>query len=332
MNKFAKTLCMMAVLALAFVSCKKTETTGYSFPFKGSVQQFENVYEGDFDRAYMNPDNLKVYFEEGDAIMLFNIYQDPAGFESSHGQTYWLNAGHLVNPYGTISLQINQPGQLQSYYYGFYPAENVVDFLHLDNENRATFRMDAEQTYRTISGVPTIPQGALYMAAKDEDHNNLNQAVFNFQNICGVLSLKFYSPTGKTVTSIVVEDNRFELVGDITLKIHEVDPVYMTTLFRNYNETDAAYMAELATYLNDLGFQTTGVGNAVTLNCPDGVTLGTTPEAASRFFIVLRPLALLEGCHITVNFTEGPAFEINSTKNNVISPNVVRNMKAVNVG
>ena len=54
MNKFAKTLCMMAVLALAFVSCKKTETTGYSFSFKGSVQQFENVYEGDFDRAYMN--------------------------------------------------------------------------------------------------------------------------------------------------------------------------------------------------------------------------------------------------------------------------------------
>jgi hypothetical protein len=339
MKRFVKVLCMMAVVALAFTSCKKTESDNQSFPFKGSLEQFRTIndsFDG-LDRVYMD-DNLTVHFEVGDRVMIFNIYMQPSteiGTYPSSCLKYTVNEnGLLVQSEGTLAQVINQ-GTLESHYYCFYPGDNVVDFSQLYNENRCTFRLDPVQNYRTVDNQVQIPQGALYMAAKDEEHNVLTEAIYNMRNICGVLSLKFFSPSGKTVSSIVVEDKHFNLVGDVTLKIHEVDPIYLTELFLNYDETDPSYMQQLASYLGPdyLGWEVGGdKRNYVTLNCGEGVQLGTEATDATRFLIVLRPLALYHGCTVTVNFTEGEPFEIDTERNLIISPNVIRNMAPVNVG
>lgn len=336
MKKIARTFYMIAVVALAFTSCKKKNDDAQSFKFNGATEQFVSTNEeGLEERVYLDGAN-KVQFEVGDRMMLFNI-TDETG--STSGAARYVVADGMV-----LSREIGEiSGTTGGNYYAFYPGENVAS-TNLTNQNRAVFRLDATQyDRRDAEGKPMIPftgsateqKNALYMAAKDLTHTTLTDAYFDFKNICGVLSLKFYSPSGKTVKSIAITDKTFNLVGDVTLKIHEVDPVYMTTLFRNYNDSPA-YMTELNAYKSRLGYQISGdVRKTVVLDCSQvaggGVQLGQTKAEATRFFIVLRPLALLNGCDIVVTFDDDDTYEIHSTRDNRISPNIIRNISAVNV-
>jgi hypothetical protein len=325
---------MVAVVALAFTSCKKDNADAQSFKFNGATEQFVNTNEEGLERVYLDGTNT-VQFEVGDKFVFFNI-TDPSG-STSQAATYELDPNmNLVKKGGQIAGQNGN-------YYAFYPGDNVVwEQTDLENENRAVFRLDATQYDRRDSiGNPMIPftgeanvqKNALYMAAHDVTHTSLNDAFFDFKNICGMLSLKFYSTSGKTVTKIEITDKHFNLVGDVTLKIHEVDPVKMTTFFRNYDENNADYMSQLQTYINTVGYSVGGdhKSNMVTLNCGNGVQLGTTKAEATRFFIVMRPLALREGCTIKLYFSDGTDKTINSSKNNTISPNIIKNISAVKV-
>jgi hypothetical protein len=328
MKKIVTSICMVALVALAFTSCKKKETSQV-FAFNGTTEQLVND-EGSFEKVYLD-DNYKVQFEENDIIELFNI-TNATGTTSAAGM-YYLNSNLQFVP---SSAQTYLNPTTSGNYYAFYPGDNVVA-LNLYNENRATFRLDATQYCRLddATGKPMIPNHALYMAAKDEQHQNLFETFYNFKNICGVLSCKFYSPSGKKVKSIAVTDKKFRLVGDVTLKIHEVDPVEMTYLFRNYSD-NPDYLQQLNEYKSRVGYAISGTtGNTVVLDCSQvaggSVQLGQTKEEATRFFIVLRPLALLNGCDIVITFDNNDTYEIHSTRDNRISPNIIRNISAVNV-
>lgn len=328
MKKITKCMCMMGVVALAFTSCKKKEDS-QAFAFNHSIEQLVSD-EGSLEKAYVD-DNFTFQFEVNDHVELFNI-GDNTGLSSSCG-LYKVNSSMLLEPTGTGGAAMPTTA---GNFYAFYPGDNVTAGSEFYNENQATFRLDPTQTCQVnADGKPMVPAGALYMAAKDETATSLSQSFFNFKNICGVLSPKFYSPSGKTVESIEITDNTFNLVGDVTLKIHEVEPVYMTTLFRNYNDSPA-YMSELNAYKSLLGYQISGdVRKTVVLDCSQvaggGVQLGQTKAEATRFFIVLRPLALLNGCDIKINFTDSTSKTIHSTKDNRISPNIIKNISAVNV-
>ena len=333
MNKIVKCMCMMAVVALAFASCKKqNDVNTQSFAFNGSTEQFVSD-EGSFERAYL--DGLTVKFEPGDQMEIFNIVNLTGG---SQAALYEVTANMtLDNLSGEVS------GTTNGRYYAFYPGNNVK--TNLSNENYASFHLDPVQIHRAdADGNPIIPQAidsknptlrqtALYMAAKDETATALPSAYFDFKNICGMLSMKFYSPDGKIVQSIELTDRKYNLVGDVHLKIHEVDPVKLTTFFRNID----SHPAELPGYLADLGYYVDGdKSNTITLDCTNngatnGVELGRTKEEATRFFMVLRPLALQGGCDITIHFYNEDDVVIHSSRDNRISPNVIRNIAAYNV-
>lgn len=323
MKKIVKCVCMMAVVALAFTSCKKTETTQV-LAFNNTTEQLVSD-EGNFEKVYLDQ-NSKVHFENGDKVMIFNIHSETGA--GSAGVKYVVSGnGDQLTPDGILV----DTGT----YYAFYPGDNVnLASSQLSNENRAVFTLQPTQVCRIIDGKPAIPENSLYMAAKDAIHINLSETSFDFKNICGVLSCKFYSPSGKVVKSIAVTDRKFHLTGDVTMKIHEVDPGEMTTLFRNYSDSDA-YLQQLLAYENRVGYSVANTGSTVTLDCSQvaggGVQLGQTKEEATRFFIVLRPLALLNGCDIVITFDDDDTYEIHSTRDNRISPNVIRNMTAVNV-
>lgn len=333
MNKVVRIICMVAVVALAFTSCKKDNADAQSFKFNGTTEQFVNTNEEGLERVYLDGTNT-VQFEENDQIVVFNI--NSTNFTLSNGATYTLDDQlNMIKTGGQVTSE--------GHFYAFYPGQNVIwAETDLENENRAVFRLDATQyDRRDADGKPMIPftgsateqKNALYMAARDDEHTSLNDARFDFKNICGMLSLKFYSTSGKSVTKIEITDNHFNLVGDVTLKIHEVDPVKMTTFFRNYDESNADYMSQLQTYINTVGYSVGGdhKSNMVTLDCGTGVQLGTTKAEATRFFIVMRPLALREGCTIKLYFSDGTDKTINSSKNNTISPNIIKNISAVKV-
>jgi hypothetical protein len=320
---------MMAVVALAFSACKKQETNTDSMVFNHSMEQFVMVNdENEFEKVYLDNSN-NIAYEKNDRLMLFDIRNDAT---KSEAVLYELamntsNQYYLTPVSGSFT---NTSNAGLGDYYAFYPGDNV-DVTNIHNENRVTFTLDTEQTYRPNTSDGTmIPHDALYIAAKAEQHELAN-AIFGCRNICGILALNFWSPSGKKVSSIQVTDNAFNIVGDVELKVDEVDPDYMSSLFSRYSE-DATYQSELADYLNTLGYNATGT-KTVTLNCgSEGVALGQTKAAATRFYIVMRPLALLKGCEIKINFVGGGSKTIKSTKNNVIKPNTIRNMTATNVG
>ena len=326
MKKIVTSICMVALVALAFTSCKKNETS-QAVAFNYSTEQLVND-EGSFEKVYLD-DNYKVQFEPGDLVTVFNI-TDATG-TTSNSVLYEVNNNNLLEPFMSPSI-INPT--TAGHYYTFYPGNNVVSVANLGNENRATFRLDATQEGRVdADGKPMIPYSALYMAAKDGTNQTFAQTHFHFKNICGVLSPRFYSADGKKIKSIAVTDNAMHLTGDVTLKIHEVDPGYMTTLFNNYPTS----LPQLETYKTQLGWSVANAGSTVVVdysNVPGGgVQLGQTADDATRFFIVLRPLALLQGCHIVVTTIDDQnvedTFELHSTIDNRIKPNNIKNMVAV---
>lgn len=331
MNRIVRNVCMIAIVALAFTSCKKNNNETKSVAFHGSVERFVEVnQDGEFERMYID-EGLNTIFEEGD---LFGVYCITD--QGSSSSRYQLVDGYLQPSDDMGNVYSNFEGY--GAYYAFYPGENSLGFNSTTNLGR--YRLDATQTYRgprESNGVQVaqMPEKAVYMAAKDEESHTFAECFFPFRNIMGALSLRLYSPEGQIVKSISVKDNKFNLVGTVTLRVDKVDPVYMTTLFRNYNESDPAYMAELADYLgpDNLNYSLSGdVRNTVVMDCgADGVELGTTAATATRFLIVLRPLALLEGGEIIVTFDDNTTARITSTKDNRITPNVIRNITPMNV-
>lgn len=347
MNKFAKVICMMAVVALAFTSCKKNNENEKSFGFNNTkTEQLTEIYDEDGgEKAYIDGNNC-LQFEDLDELMLFN-YCPGQGKKHLYNRYKYNEQGdgwwREETPYMSGIDSLDDGG----YFYAFYPAENVVYQTTSLNDNhaRVTFRVNPTQDYRPVGNQLFVPKDAMYMAAKSDGGATHNMAgmYLDFKNICGILSLKFYSPSGKKVTSIEVEDKRFNVVGDIACNIEniEVDPAVENSLrywLDNYQDTES-YNTAMYDYLRSadgIGYTIEGGSKKITLNCPaEGVELGKTKSKATRFLIVMRPLALLHGATITVHFAGEPAVTpvtIDTDRDNRIMPNVVRNMTAYNVG
>jgi hypothetical protein len=321
MKKLLRGACLMGVVALLATSCNKQKTEsmvyrGYSFDTKFDVEYAEGV------RAYIDTD-YKVKFEAGDQVMLFNIDDENAA--NSECALYVVDADSYQPTFAPYQADVTISDEMKSAKYAFYPGNNVIKDLNvLANENRATFKLLPTQNYRVVDGNAVIPQEALYMAAKIDRADETN---FAFRQICGVLSMKFYSPSGKTVKSIAVTDNNMSLTGNVTLKVDQVDPALMMELFRNYPSNEVA----VAEYKDQVGYSVQGSGNTITLDCGTGVALGTTATAANNFMFVLRPLAFVNGFDMTITFSDNSTKTLNVTSNNMIKPNTFRIWPALNV-
>ena len=324
MKKITRILCMVAVVALAFTSCKKQENSAKSMVFNHSMQQLVTIDdENEFEKVYYDQNN-QIAFELGDELMLFDISNDTAvcalyELVTSGDQTL------LTVKDGGDPLPATTTGA----YYAFYPGNNVVATNMA--EHRATFRLDDTQYYRNaqVGQNTMLPQGALYIAAKAEQ-TTLSDAMFNCRNICGVFKLNLFSPSGKKVKKIEVTDNLVNIVGDVNLKVDKVDPDVMTTLLNEYGGSN--YQTDLAAYINEVGYNISNPGKTLTLDCGNGVSIGKTKATATPFYMVMRPLALVKGCNIVITFSNGTTKTISTSKDIRIKPNTIRNMTAVNVG
>lgn len=329
MNRIAKCLCMVAVIALAFTACKKQETDTKTLKFKGTTEQLEVVDDEFGGRMYIDANNI-IRFDDHDKVAVFNCPNANGGAQcaiydiQSNGDIWNFESGDNLGATGV--------------YYAYYPGG--AQYVHtegINTMNRVKFTLTPTQVYRVNDdGTPIIPQNALYMAAKS-DQTDFNNVWFTFKNICGVLSLKLYDPTGtKKVTRIELTDNSFNLVGDVTLKLHEVDPTEMSELLRWYDINNPSYKTRLLNYMERVGYSISGdVRDNVALDCTKvaggGVQLGTSSSEASEFLIVLRPLALRDGCKLKVYYEGGATDDFDTDVNHIIHPNLIRKMRPINV-
>lgn len=318
MKKILKGACIVALVALAFTSCKKKENNAHSI---FATTQAVEISDG--ERAYVDPDR-HIIIEEGDQIMLYNI--DYAGGPRSYYGVYTANS----TGYQNVRFDY-QSGPLIDHmtkadaFFAFYPGQRVNN-AYLSQNNMGIFDIANKQTYREINGQSVYAERTWAMAAKDEVTTSVDDAHFEFQNIMGGVEFKLSTnQSNKVVSSIVFEDRVFDIAGDVHLKIDAVDPNEMLWLCNNYNPDNATYMQRLNDYRTATGYFVDGdqKGKVITLDCGEGVALNSTPKS---FYIVLRPLAMYGGFTATVNFTDNTQAVISSTRPvvNMIKPNLFK--------
>jgi uncharacterized lipoprotein YehR (DUF1307 family) len=314
MKKVLKCMAVMALVALAFTSCKKKEET--KSYFTASTENLIIDSDEEEDRAYID-ENDKIHFEIGDMCMLYNINEEVP--TESHAALYEaVQQGNLVrfeqSGYGEIGED------MMDGYYAFYPGgpdHTYTDMAH----NRCRFYVDTVQEYR--EGKFSLQD--MYMASKSDQGTHLSEAHFMFRNVCGLVELKPYEAAQRTVTKIQIEDIHHNITGWVNLIVPEVDMDEMLSYFNNYNPNNESYMQSLAQYLNRLGYQLTEPGKIVTLNVPGGVQLGNSKNNTPIFRIVLRPLAMYDGFKIHFTFSNGETKTCDlSTRSVYIQPNHIK--------
>ena len=298
-NKLFFTMCMAAGLAFLMGSCKKNEETA-SIDIFGP--QFEEEVDG---RAYIDFVNGgKFKWNANDAVLFYNLdAQDGTKSEkgiyattaSAEGQT----TGKFYYSYGD-QLSAKKYG-----YFVFYPVDKVNPQGTLDVDNRETFTVPAEQNYTMAGNTPTVDSKGMAMAST---LNKVGGGSFTLQHIFGMLRLRLKG-TGN-VTKIEVIDNRFNLNGTASMKLHEVDMDVFSSLQSTFIGLEDPYANEnfvgaLNEYMSTLGFEAQGGqnGQMMTLNCPN-VALNTSTE--TYFYMGLRPGALKYGFTLKI-YREGVA-------------------------
>ena len=318
MKKVLRCMCMMALVALVFTSCKKKEEKS---TFVGATQEFVMQTE-DGERAYIeNFGNHHIHFEIGDMCMMFNIKED-VPTQSQAALYEAIEEGDVVtfanSGYGEVAEDILDG------YYGFYPGGPGQTITELaQGENKCKFFVDPIQEYRENK----VSLKDLYMAAKvtPEEAAHMSEANFAFKNIMGILELKPFEAAQRTVTSIEIVDNAFDLTGWVELIIPEVDADEMQALFNNFDMSNPTYVAALHEYMTRVGYSIEDEGNSVTLNIPGGIQLGATKAETPAFNFVLRPLALSQGFHVIFTFDDGSQKDCDlSGVNLMMKPNVMK--------
>lgn len=322
MKKILKSVCMIAVIALAFTSCKKNNQEQVGIRITGTAENF--LTEVSEDRAYMNGTNTD--FEKDDQIMVYNVNIDQST-RTNYGIYWTTEPGHDVEWRYSSGTVINH-GNLEDLFLAFYPAEIVNNGRLWDGNNEAMFEITDQQNYRKVRNQVAVSKGSLAMAAKEDVSHIVETVHVQFRNIMGVMVINMKSASSKTVESIVYEDNMFNVTGRVHLKLHEVDPEVLLNLLNNYNPNDPTYLGSLNEYIQRSGYYVDDANVAmkdktITLNCGDGVKLN--PTTAQTFLIALRPLAAFGGYKLTVNFTDGTHALIDASAhtglNQMIKPN-----------
>ena len=333
MKKIFRGVCMLAVVALAFTSCKKNNEQKEGIRFSGVTEAFV-VNTFDEDRAYIGTNgNTNTFFEVNDQIMVYNLNSDDAT-HTNYG-IYWTDkAGHRVDWYYSSGTVINH-NPTETALFAFYPAEIVNNARLWEGENEAMFEIVNHQEYRKYGNQVVLPKTTLAMAAADTVAAGVDEKEFQFRNIMGGLWLRLTDTQARTITSIVYEDNTFNVTGRVHLKIDKVNPDVLLSLLNNYGqpgnaEALAAYISESGYFVDDA--HAALKGKVITLDCGEGVQLSA--NSAKDFLITLRPLAMFDGCKITFNFAEGEPLVYNfaggTPQQRMIRPNhftrLVRNL------
>ena len=180
--------------------------------------------------------------------------------------------------------------------YAVYPYDETTT---ITDDGQISLILPAVQTYAENS----FGRGANTMLAVTE---NVEDTFLGFKNVCGYLKLKFYNADGATIKSIEVKGNGEEkIAGAATATIA-------------FGEAPQLTMTDDAT-------------TTITLDCGDGVALGTSKEDATEFWVVVPETTFEGGITITVTDTDGGIFEKSTSKEVVIERNAIQPMAALDV-
>lgn len=309
-------MCLVAMLVVVGTSCKKTETTQ---AFVGVLEPME-YEEIDAEGSKMYVVNNGAIFEENDIVMLFNCNSTDYS-KSKNAKYYATNIRDDGQTCDFLPYEGNMPTDIEDVFFAYYPGELCYpDLIH---QNRAYFELEPTQTYRKMPGLgAVIAENALY-AASSSNMASLSSGTFRFSQIGGALGLKLYNKNGgRTVKSITVTDNKFNLSGWVSMKVDKINPTAQGALLNEYDTTNTAMMERLHNYMHGIGYDIIYHGTdynvhpdayapskSITLDCSKADladrTFGTSKATGAQFYIGVRPLAFRYGLIIRVDYEEG---------------------------
>lgn len=179
-----------------------------------------------------------------------------------------------------------------SCHYAIYPYDSNNK---ISDEGIITTTLPATQSYVEKS----FGLGANTMVAATQ---NTDDTFLAFKNVGGYLKLSLYG-TDITVKSITLKGNNGEKIAG------------KATITHSYGSNPSVTMAEEAT-------------DEITLDCGTGVTVGSTAETATDFWIVVPPTTFTGGFCITITNSEGGQMVKTTTKSVTIARNGIQPMTA----
>ena len=240
----------------------------------------------------------RTYVEAGKYLRWHEADLITAFFGNTLNRQYKFNGATGANS-GTFSLVPNGElgtGNTLDAIYAIYPYDASAT---ISDEGLISLTLPSEQSYAENS----FGKGANTMVAVTE---SVEDTFLSFKNACGYLKLYLYNVDGATLKSVSVKGNNNE-------KIAGAATVAMT-----FGDTPEVTMSNDAT-------------TSVTLDCGDGIALGTTSETATALWIVLPETTFEKGITITVTDPDGSVFEKSTSNSVAITRNDIQPMAALAV-
>lgn len=215
-------------------------------------------------------------------------------FDATTHNSQYVFAGNDGDAEGEFNAVATGEGTAIATTYGVYPYNANTSIIE---EGIISVWLPAIQAY----GVNSFGKGANTMVAVGESATD--DKLF-FKNACGYLVVKLYNENGATVKSVFLKGNdKEEIAGNAQISA-------------TYADVPSVKMAYIPTY------------TSVTIDCGEGVEIGTTAETATEFWFALPEITFEGGITITATATEG-VFEKMTTKPVTITRNDVQPMKAL---
>jgi len=319
MKRVFKTVCLIAMVGLLAVSCKKKEEESAKFTMNfGETSGFQAGPSFDGSKAYFDPtDGYKFKWNAGDEVVIYNLASD---YTQSNSEIFT-----AATDGARVVFEGSPIGSRKDIgYFVFYNADKA--HRDLKELNTETFEVKRTQTYD-----PTCyaDPHALVAACTTEESGDGHASAFTVNHIFGYLNVAIGGfNTGITVDSIVVTDNKWNLTGQLDLRLPEVNASQFNTLL-NMLETgndEDAYINALNDYLHTLGYNAYGnQSKSIKLDC---LGAAVPYHAWKYFFISLRPGALYKGFSVDVYLTGNDDLHIDvpASKNWLIKPAYFRNL------
>lgn len=331
MKKIIGIICMAAVLAIGSTSCKKDNGTNtYLF----SLPTVEGFSAGD-DKAYVditvsgNP--LKWW--EGDQMMIYsvdatNTVPTTAVYTADEG----CQGATIAHFTGTL-LEEGSYG-----YFAFYPAEKAG---RVEENNRAYFTVEDTQNFDSqLDFSNTSYAGRIFMDPKGVVAASTCQALngsvaVTLQHIFGFANVRVKDLSAnsgqKKLKKVTITDPHHNLTGEMSILIPEITTERLNalqTMGNNYyqNGNAEAYLATLTSTLQEMGYEASGDGHSLTLDCSDA---NITISDKNKFFIIpIRPGVLMSDFTVTVTYDNDQTQVFNFDGNSyIIRPGYFTNIQ-----
>jgi hypothetical protein len=308
-------ICMMGLLAFVSTSCKKEKDNDET-----TINVVVSGFEQDGERAYIDA-NYAFMWHESDYIRVYNLADEENADESM--TSVFSKIGNSTGE--TARFRGPSVGAKKAEGYRiFYPIDMVKGTaeeinLTLQNGNRQVFQVRDHQqfeAYNTPTHHMSLVDGNAMPLAIDPE--NLTDNV-TLKQIFGVaafqLRISNQYAEEVVVDSIKLIDNYHNITGDVSLKLHMVNPASLNAVSNEYFEHYSQYTdfedfatRVIAPALSAMGWDPdeTSTGKEITLNCTyehDGGLNGQSVLVApyyTEFAFMLRPLALSHGFQLLV--------------------------------